>query len=1034
MNRKKLAIAVRNALNAGVVVGLAAPFAYAQQATSPAVEQSAPGNAQQTAPQVAQQAGPQVAQQTAPQVAQQVPTQVAQAAPPAAPPRIERIEVTGSRIPVSPNLTSTSPITQITSTDIQMEGLTSVEDIMNRLPQVTANYGSNVSNGSTGTATVNLRNLGASRTLVLIDGRRLPAGSPLYWATDVNNIPAPLIQRVEVLTGGASAIYGSDAIAGVVNFIMNDHFEGVQFQWNANGYNHSQHSPYASVVAARAATNPAQYNVPGDVGLAGQVNDYNMLMGGNFANGKGNATVYFEYRHQSPLTQSNYDYSACGLASANSDSAPLLCAGSGTSYPGQFRGQGGLGKAYTIANPAGDVRPYVSATDAFNFAPYNYYQVQNERYLSNVFAHYDALPNARVYGEFDFSDSRTIAQIAPSGAFGIDATLDDANPLLSQSFKNAMGITPGNPSDVLILRRSIEGGPRQADIRNTDYRFVVGVKGDFLDGKWDYDFWWQNGKVVYSQTYLNDMSKTRQLRALNVVTDPATGKPACASALDGTDPNCVPWDIFHIGGVTPAAINYLNTPGLQNGETDQSVVGLHITSDLGSAYGWQSPWANDGVGVAFGIERRVEKLSLNTDTEFSTFDLAGQGGPTLPVSGQYTVIEPFVELRVPIMEEKPWAYLLDFDASYRYSNYYTQNETTNSFGLGGRWAPIKGYTLRGSYQQASRAPNVVELFTPQGFNLFSMGSDPCSGPVPEATLAQCLRTGLPANLYGSPLLTNVAGQYNYLQGGNPALTPETAKTYTVGVVLTPVAKANVSFDYWNIKVGNVIGITSPALALSQCIAVGQFCDLIHRNTTNGTLWLGNGFITGTNLNLGSKKTTGYDIVANYAYDLPRSWGTWGSLLFYFAGTYVDKFEVTPIPGLGTYDCAGLFGVTCGAPLPRWRNTLRTTWSTAWNWDLALTWRYFGTVTLDTTQSNPLLNGPNSTVNNQMGKHSYIDLAASWNVTKNWTLRAGVNNLFDRDPPIVSNNIAGPPFGNGNTYPQVYDCCGRNLFVSVTAKF
>ena len=1023
MKRKKLSLAVRNALNAGVVVGLAAPLAYGQQAVDSATQ---PGS--QAAEQVAQgtQAPP-------PPVVAQQPTPPQVPAPTTTPPRIEKIEVTGSRIPISPNLTSTSPITQITSGDIAIQGLTSVEDIINRLSQAAPDYGSNVSNGSTGTATVNLRNLGASRTLVLIDGRRLPAGSPLYWATDLNNIPAPLIQRVEVLTGGASAIYGSDAIAGVVNFIMNDHFEGVQFQYNGNGYNHQQHNGISSAVAARAATNPAQFAVPGDVGLTGVVNDYNMLLGSNFANGKGNATVYFEYRHQAPILQGQYDYSACALAAAQTDSAPQLCAGSSTAYPGRFLNSVS-GRSFTIANAAGDVRPFVSATDQFNFGPYNYFQTDNERYLANVFAHYDAFPNARVYGEFDFSDTRTIAQIAPSGVFfGPIFTLTNANPLLSQSFKDAMGITATTPGQVIIGRRNFEGGGRQADIRDTDYRFVVGVKGDVLDGKWDYDFWWQNGKVVYQQTYLNDFSKTRSQRALDVVTDPATGRPACASALDGTDANCVPYDIFHTGGVTRAALDYLQTPGLQNGYTDQSVVGLHVTSDLGSAYGWKSPYANDGVGVAFGIERRVEKLSLTTDQAFTTFDLAGQGGPVIGLSGQYTVIEPFVEVRVPLIEEKPWAYLLNVSGSYRYSNYYTLSQTTNSFGLGAQWAPVKGYMARGSYQQASRAPNVIELFTAQGFNLFSFSADPC-GPTGTATLAQCLRTGLLASQYKAPILDNPAGQGNYLQGGNQNLTPETSKSYTLGVVLTPIPKFSATLDYWNIKVDNAIGQIPSNLALSQCIAVGQFCDLIHRDAL-GTLWLsGGGFITGTNLNLSQYKTDGWDVSLNYVYDLPTSWGTWGSLLFAFAGTYVNEFVKTPVPGLGSYDCAGLFGTVCGVPQPRWRNNFRTTWSTPWNWDLSLNWRYFGQTSLDTTSGNPQLSGDFSTVDAKIPQRNYFDLAASWNITKNWTLRGGVNNIFDQDPPVISNTIAGPPFGNGNTYPQMYDCCGRNFFVSVTAKF
>ncbi len=181
---------------------------------------------------------------------------------------------------------------------------------------------------------MNLRNLGATRTLVLIDGKRMPAGDPTYWATDLNNIPAPLIQRVEVLSGGASSIYGSDAIAGVVNFIMNDHFEGIQFQWNANGYNHQQHDDQVSdIVARRAITNPAQFQVPGNVGLDGQSQDFTLTMGSNFANGKGNATVFFGYIHTNPILGAARDFSACSL---NGTAAGFVCGGSGTSASGQF--------------------------------------------------------------------------------------------------------------------------------------------------------------------------------------------------------------------------------------------------------------------------------------------------------------------------------------------------------------------------------------------------------------------------------------------------------------------------------------------------------------------------------------------------------------------------------------------------------------------------------------------------------------------------------------------------------------------------
>src|SRR5215472_4715018 len=303
MKRRQLSLAVAKALGAGAVVGLAAPMAYAQQQPQPAAPDASVKVAQ-------------VSQQ--PSAAADAPVQLAQAQPPAAAPaapveRIQKIEVTGSRIPLQ-TLESESPVQIITAQDIKYTGLTNIADIISQLPQAMADLGQNLSNGATGTATVNLRGIGASRTLVLIDGRRLPAGDPRNYATDLNSIPAPLVQRVDVLTGGASSIYGSDAIAGVVNFIMNDHFEGVQFDYNINGFNHQQHSFVGDIVAARAVTNPAQFQVPGNVNFDGQTQDISMTLGGNFANGRGNATVYFEYRHSDPVLQSTRDYSACALS------------------------------------------------------------------------------------------------------------------------------------------------------------------------------------------------------------------------------------------------------------------------------------------------------------------------------------------------------------------------------------------------------------------------------------------------------------------------------------------------------------------------------------------------------------------------------------------------------------------------------------------------------------------------------------------------------------------------------------------------
>src|SRR5258706_5151674 len=274
----------------------------------------------------------------------------------------ERIEITGTRIP-SPNLESLSPVEVISGQDIKFEGVTRIEDMLNSLPQVFADFGANVSNGATGTATVNLRNLGATRTLVLMNGKRLPIGSALpftgSYPPDLNSIPAPLIQRIEVLTGGASAVYGSDAVPGVVNFIMRDNFEGVQVDGNYSWYQHSQHSDMAAIVASRAATNPSQFRVPGDLSSGGERTETSPLMGGNFAHGKGKATVFFDYKNEKPLQQSAYDYSACASGSSSAATRPLFtCGGSSTTPPGGRFLSLTSGANITITSATGAARKY----------------------------------------------------------------------------------------------------------------------------------------------------------------------------------------------------------------------------------------------------------------------------------------------------------------------------------------------------------------------------------------------------------------------------------------------------------------------------------------------------------------------------------------------------------------------------------------------------------------------------------------------------------------------------------------------------
>jgi outer membrane receptor protein involved in Fe transport len=951
-----------------------------------------------------------------------------QAAPAPAPAaqQLERVEITGTRIKTV-NTETASPVITLGAEAIKIEARRDVEGLLNNLPQVFADQGGEVSNGSSGTATVNLRNLGADRTLVLINGRRMPAGSPRQLATDLNQIPVSLIKRVEVLTGGASAIYGSDAVAGVVNFVMNDKFEGVDLDLNYQFYNHKQQADnIQSILRTRAATNPAQFKVPGDVSNDGAVKDFALTMGSNFANGKGNATVFVGRKQTDALLQSERDFTACALN--YNTTAGFSCGGSGTSFPGQFTDFATY--ALTVADANGTTRPYVGATDQYNFGPTNYFQRPSNRSTAAAFINYDISDMAKAYMELNFHDDRTVAQIAPSGLFFLDLSGANAvrfeNPLLSADWKSKLGLNAaGDTADVFIARRNVEGGGRQDDIRHTSYRGVIGVKGD-IGNSFGYDLFAQSGRTVYQQTYKNDFSIARSTKAMDVVTDPATGQAVCRSKLDGSDPNCVPYNIWSLGKVTPEALAYLQTPGFQKGFTSQNVTGANFNGDL-TDFGVKSPLASTGLGFAVGIERRTEKMELSTDAAFTTGDLAGQGGPTIGVGGQYSVNDVFAEMRMPLIERQPFAELLNLSASYRKSNYSTK-QSTNTYGLGLEYAPIKAVKFRGSYQEASRAANIIELFAAQSIGLYDNDADPCAGATPLATREQCARTGVTAAQYGT-IPDSPAGQYNLIGGGNPNLKPEEAKSTTFGVVFQPLRDLSVSLDYFNIKVDGTISTLGATVTLQQCLNTGNptFCSLIQRDRV-GSLWATpSAFIVDTNTNIGSRETEGLDIGVDYSMKMAGM----GKVDFSVVGTYLNKFVTEDIPGLATYDCAGYFGDTCGTPLPTWRHKLRATWTTPYDLQLSATWRHIAEVEFERRSSQTRLAG--SAVANvpYLGARDYLDVSAAYFLTKNLTVRLSINNLLDKDPPIRTN---GAGFVNGNTYPVVYDSAGRRVSLNLNAKF
>lgn len=978
------------------------------------------------------------------------------------------ILVTGSRIP-QPNLTSTSPVTVINSAEVKLQGTTRTEDLVNSLPQAFAGQGGNLANGATGTATVDLRNLGASRTLVLINGRRLQAGDPAQFVpvADINFIPAAVVRRVDVLTGGASSVYGADAVAGVVNFIMDTEFEGIRLDGQYSFYQHVNDTD----VQITQEIERDNFATPGRNVADGGTIDLSAIIGAGFDDGRGHVMAYATYRKLNAVLQGNRDYSTCALTArtqAQVAATPTRlqdCGGSATSHIGTFFTNQPGGTLQTGPN-----RTFIPGFTPFNFAPYNYFQRPDERYTAGAFASYEISEAIKPFLEAMFMDDRTVAQIAPSGNFGNTFHINCNNPLLSAQ-QLAIACAPanlitnintgetvsttGDPPQVFInpdgtpyfrgflqpLRRNVEGGGRQADLQHTDYRIVAGLRGDFAKGL-SYEAYYQYGRVVYAQTYLNDFSVTRLGRAIDVIDgDPGPGvTPTCRSVVDGTDPNCVPYDIFALNSVNAAALNYLQTPGFARGNTQQSIAHADVTL-AGGDYGLQSPWASEGFGFNFGVEYRKEFLELNTDTAFSTGDLAGQGGATLGVRGSFDVREAFVEGRFPIVSDRPFFHELSFGAGYRYSHYEvpaTATTAANSFNTDtykfeADWSPVRDIRFRGSYNRAVRAPNVSELFVTQSVALDG-STDPCAGPaigglVNGFTAAQCALTGVTAAQFGN-IVENPADQYNGLLGGNPALLPETATTKTLGVVFQPrfLPRFAATIDWFDIKIDDLIGIIGADLILDQCVTQGEFCHLIVRDA-QGSLWRSsNGFVIDTNLNSGSLRTRGIDWGVSYSHSL----GGIGTLSFNSVGTWLDRLFVDPV-GDPAYDCVGFHGVTCGTPTPEWRAKTRLSLTTPDGIGLSVQWRYFHKVQRDTLSPDPDLATTTTRPADRVIKaQNYIDLALTAKIGDHYSFRLGVNNILDREPPIATQLPAG--FGSGNTYPQVYDAMGRYIFAGVTLDF
>jgi outer membrane receptor protein involved in Fe transport len=971
---------------------------------------------------------------------------------------LEEVLVTGSRLTKS-NVTSSVPLVQIGAEEINSRGVARIEDMVNILPNVFVSQTAEVANGATGTSTLNLRGLGSSRTLVLIDGKRLPFGSPFSSSANVDMVPARMVERVDVVTAGASAVYGSDAVAGVVNFITKKDFEGFEFDYQyGTNYNANDNGYMQGKLA------DAEFFDPGST-TAGAASLMSVMMGVNSDDGRGNITLFGSYEDMQSMIGKDRDTGACTLFG----SADPFCGGSSNFR--RYNGTISNGVSGTVFQELdGTIVPIdFSRSDVFyNYGAVNHYQRPVERWNLGASGHYEITDSVEAYFDTTYMNNKTEAQIAESASFNRPFETNCDNPLLTGGAgPNGDGImlgsitgtfdaddnfvscldwmAAGNESvDVQFINshRNVEGGPRVSTYENSSWRAIFGFRGDINDD-FAFDIFGQFSATEGTRISQNDLNYVRVQQALFIVDD-GSGNPVCRDSSGG----CVPWNIFERNAdgttaVTDEAAAFIAGVGIVTGETEQTVFGGTIEGDF-TNMGIQSPMADAGLSGLIGFEMREDKLGRLAD-DISKISggrgLTGTGGATLPIAGEIEVEEIFMEMSMPLITGKPMIQELGLTAGYRYSDYTTNgNGVSNSFDAdtyfaGISWAPNDEVRFRFNQAVAIRAPNVFDLYVGINTGLVELApvngdGDQCSGPTPVATQAQCANTGLSAAQYGS-VDPSAAGQFNLITGGNPNLVAEEGETTTFGVVITPsmIENLSVSIDYFDIEVTDAIGSVPAQTSYDRCLTTGDpaFCANVTRDTA-GTLHLLNeapdGGLSGLsqqNVNISTFATEGVDLNVTYMLDLSDM----GSINFDYAATFLDTNYSVAIPGDDKVECAGAYAGPCGLPAPEYNHRFLATWMTPYDVAVSATWRHIGETDLYG------LDDPQGYLEDSMEERNYLDVAATYDYSENVQIRVGANNILGDDAPVTTS--AGTGTGNNNTYPGLFDV-STYLFAGVTVKF
>jgi iron complex outermembrane receptor protein len=892
---------------------------------------------------------------------------------------IETVVVTGSRI-ARPDLQSNSPISIVTEEFFQQKGSVNVEEVLNQLPQVVPGLTAQVNNGGDGTATVDLRGLGPTRTLVLINGRRfVPATNT--GRTDLNAIPANLIERIDVVTGGASAVYGSDALSGVVNFVLKDDYEGAE-------------------VGSRFGQSER-----GD----GNTFDVHALLGGNFAEERGNATLAMTYYKRDPVFQDAREHSAIDLQGNGSATG---VAGRLDNSP--FNPYGAFGGAPAGSNYAfnadGTPRRFVNALpetnggvgDRYNFSPINYLQTPQKRYTLDAFLKYDLAESVQAYAELYYIKNDAEANLAPTPATNL--VLPVTNPLLTQETLDLLATRDDPTAPAIFRRRMVEFGERIADASFDTSQAVLGLNGKFSDS-WGWDIFYSYGRTGESINIIGDISETRLNASL-------AGCPTGA----GTVPNCRVVDFFGPNKITAEDVQFLRIPSaVDTFEFERQNV-------QGTVNGTLFAMPAGDVGAAFGVEYRKDSSSFIPSESSQRGDLSGFNALS-PIAGSFDVKEVYAEFSIPLLADKPGVKSLSIETAGRYSDYSSVGGLSTYKG-GLQYKPISSVTLRSTIASASRAPSVFELFQ-AGDQSFPTVTDPCAlldatgaenyegNVVPAAIATVCQLSGLPGD---GTYAAQANSQVEASLVGSSSLAEESSDTFTVGLVWTPefISNFSVTLDYYDISVdGFVARLAGGAVAqVENCYlsgvttaaeyAANENCVNISRNPSGELL------ITQPLVNTGTLTTKGIDVSLQYAFDLPSDLGNMSLRL---DANMLDEFN------LDGEEYSGLSSGDFGT-LPELRSNLRVVYDRG-PFQASLNWQRIGDVD----------ERPGDGGDTHISAWNYFDLFSRFTIAERYTLSAGVSNLLDEDPPVI---LTG--FTNTNTDNTTYDGIGRRYFVGLKIGF